>query len=760
MSRKAAIVRITGVVQGVGFRPFIYRVAVKLGVTGYVKNLGGSEVEVWVEGPDGLIEKFFQVLKLDIPPPAELEDVIIQYVEPRGYTSFKILESESSVAERSQIPPDIGVCDECLTEVLDPRSRWYSYPFNSCAWCGPRFSMMYTAPYDRVNTAMRDFPMCNNCLEEYSNWSDTRRFHAQGISCPECGPSLRLLNTSGEDVSCENPIIEAARLIDEGNIVAVKGLGGFHLASLASDDTVVNKLRVRKCRPRKPLALMALNLDVVRVIACPTEGHIKLLKSPQRPIVLIPKREGAYISDLIAPGLADIGVMLPYTPLHYLLLANTKDKFLIMTSGNKPGLPICIGLEATRELKGIADYFLLHNREIVNRVDDSVVRLTDGKPQVLRRARGYAPRWIKIPFKMRCEVIALGAHLSNAGAVAFDDKVVLTQYTGDMDYRENLDFLLSSLSFLEKVYKVKAHVIVSDKHPNYPTTLLASNLATERGIAHVKVQHHYAHVVSCMVSNSIPLDETIVGIAVDGAGYGEDGTVWGGEVLLATYAGYERLGHLDHLPLPGGDRATIYPARILAAALSLEIGVEEAIKACSKLGLSRAIPGGLSELAVTVKSADLSPRASSVGRFLDAVSAALGICWERTYEGEPAVMLEAAARDGQVLDNLKIEVEGNRVLIRDFLVKLIDVVGKYSVRDLAYTAQVRLGEALGLLAREVSGCSDLQVLLSGGAAVNEYLVKSLKKVLKGVLLPRGVPAGDGGIALGQAVVAGLSLSGV
>ncbi|MEM3138558.1 MAG: Sua5/YciO/YrdC/YwlC family protein, partial [Thermofilaceae archaeon] len=365
MNRKAAIVRITGVVQGVGFRPFIYRVAVKLGVTGYVKNLGGSEVEVWVEGPDGLIEKFFQVLKLDIPPPAELEDIIIQYVEPRGYTSFKILESGSSVAERSQIPPDIGVCDECLTEVLDLRSRWYSYPFNSCAWCGPRFSMMYTTPYDRTNTTMRDFPMCNHCLEEYSNWSDTRRFHAQGISCPKCGPSLRLLNTSGEDVSCENPIIEAARLIDEGNIVAIKGLGGFHLASLASDDTVVNKLRVRKRRPRKPLALMALNLDVVRAIACPTEGHIKLLKSPQRPIVLIPKREGAHISDLIAPGLADIGVMLPYTPLHYLIINNTKDKFLIMTSGNKLGLPICIGLEATRELKGIADAFLLHNREII-----------------------------------------------------------------------------------------------------------------------------------------------------------------------------------------------------------------------------------------------------------------------------------------------------------------------------------------------------------------------------------------------------------
>lgn len=760
MSRKAAVVRVTGIVQGVGFRPFIYRVAVKLGITGYVKNLGGSEVEILVEGSESAVEEFFRVLKLELPPPAELEGMAVQYAEPRGYTSFKILESESSVTERSQIPPDIGICDECLAEVLDPRSRWYGYPFNSCAWCGPRFSMMYAAPYDRANTAMRDFPMCDDCLKEYSDWSNIRRFHAQGISCPKCGPSLRLLNSSGEEVPCKDPIAEAARLIDEGSIVAVRGLGGFHLAALASDDAVVSELRVRKRRPRKPLALMALNLDVVREIACPTEGHIRLLKSPQRPIVLIPKREGARVSDLVAPGLGDLGIMLPYTSLHYLLLASTRDKFLVMTSGNKPGLPICTGLEAVRELKSVADYFLLHNREIVNRVDDSVVRLTEGEPQVLRRARGYAPRWIKIPFKLGCEVVALGAHLSNAGAVAFDDKVVLTQYTGDMDYRENVDFLFSSLSFLEKVYGVKARAIVSDKHPGYSTTLLAANLAAERGVAHIKVQHHYAHIVSCMASNGVPLNEEVIGVAVDGAGYGEDGTVWGGEILLATYTGYKRLGHLDHLPLPGGDRATVYPARILAAALSLEIGAEEAIKACSRLGLSRAVPGGLSELVVAVKNASSSPKASSAGRFLDAVSVALGVCQERTYEGEPAIMLEAAARGGCLLDNLRIEVEGSRVLVRDFLVRLIDAVGKHSVKDLACTAQVRLGEALGLLAREASDRSNPQVPLAGGAAVNEYLIKGLKKVLRGILLPRGIPAGDGGIALGQAVVAGLSLSSI
>ncbi|RLF05243.1 MAG: carbamoyltransferase HypF, partial [Thermoprotei archaeon] len=541
-ARRAVLIRITGLVQGVGFRPFIHRIARRSGVRGYVKNLGGSEVEVWAEGPDGSIRRFLELLEHERPPPAELDEVSVVEVEPRGYEDFRILESGHRVTRRSQIPPDIGVCEYCLREVLDPNSRWYRYAFNSCAWCGPRFSMMYSTPYDRGNTAMRAFPLCADCAREYSDPDNLRRFHAQGISCPRCGPKLWLLDGRGEEVPCEDPIREAARLVDEGFIVAVKGLGGFHIAALASDDEVVAKLRERKRRPQKPFAIMALDLGVVERIAAPSGRHVELLRSPQRPIVLVPKREDAPVSELVAPGLAEIGVMLPYTPLHYLLLMETRDKFLIMTSGNRRGLPICTGAEALSELRGIADYFLVHNREIVNRVDDSVVRLTDGIPQLLRRARGYAPRWIKVPFKLEREVIALGAHLSNAGAVAFEDRVVPTQYVGDMDYLENVEFLLSALNFLERCYRLEAKVVASDAHPGYVTTRLAASMASRLKVPHIRVQHHHAHIASAMASVGVRAGEEVLGVAIDGAGYGADGKIWGGEVMIASYTTYERVG--------------------------------------------------------------------------------------------------------------------------------------------------------------------------------------------------------------------------
>ncbi len=758
MSRAAALIVVSGVVQGVGFRPFVYRVAVRLGLCGFVRNLGGSEVEIWVEGADSSLQRFLEALETEKPPQAKLERVVVKRVEPRGYSSFAILESGSGVLVRSQIPPDFSVCEDCLREVLDPSSRWYRYPFNSCAWCGPRFSMTYAVPYDRDNTAMRGFPLCDECRREYSDPSNQRRFHAQGISCPKCGPGLELLNSSGEPVECGDPIAEAAKLIEEGAIVAVKGVGGFHLAALASDDEVVRRLRERKRRPQKPFAVMALNVEVVSRIAEPSELHVALLTSPQRPIVLVPKRVPSPVSPLVAPGLSELGVMLPYTPLHYLLLLETRDKFLIMTSGNRKGLPICKGLEALRELKGIADYFLVHNREIVNRVDDSVVRLTDSEPQLLRRSRGYAPAWLELPFDLGAEVTALGAHLDNAGAVAFENKVALTQYVGDVENLENAEFLLSALDFLAKNYRVKPQAVASDKHPGYATTELATKLSGELGIPHVKVQHHYAHVVSAMTSRGLPKDEEVVGVALDGVGYGDDGMIWGGEVLLASYTGYRRVGHLEYLPLPGGDRSTLYPARIVAATLAAKLGLEEALKACLSLGLERSLPGGARELELAARASTKPPFSSSTGRFLDAVSALLGVCSVRTYEGEPAIKLEAAARGGQLVGELKLEVEGGVVLTSELLLRLLELRGRYSVRDLSYTVQVRLGEALGRLVEDELGDIKLPIVVSGGAAVNDYIVKGLRSVLRNVMLPQGIPAGDGGLAVGQAVSAALSLA--
>jgi len=752
-------VRIVGVVQGVGFRPFIYRLAVSKGLKGYVLNLGGSEVEVWVEGEDGAIDSFLRDVRVRKPPPARIDEVVVEEVKPKGFKSFEIRRSGRSVKKYSQIPPDIGMCDECLGEVLDPGSRWYGYPFNSCAWCGPRFSMIYKVPYDRENTAMREFPLCEKCLSEYEDPGNARRFHAQGISCPRCGPRVFLVDGEGRPVNGD-PIETAVRLIDQGFIVAVKGVGGFHLASLATDDEVVAELRRRKKRRQKPFAIMALDLGVAEKIVDPSPNHLELLLSPQKPIVLIPKREGSPVSELVAPGLSELGVMLPYTPLHYLLLSKTQDRFLIMTSGNPPGLPIVKGNEeALRKLKGIADYFLLHNREIVNRVDDSVVRLTDGEPTFIRRSRGYAPLWFKLPFKLKRRVEALGAMLVNAGAIGFDDYVIPTQYVGDCDNLENMEFLEESLRFLKENYRLKAEAVAVDLHPTYPTTRLGERLSEELGVPLVKVQHHHAHVASAMASNKLPLDSQVLGIAIDGVGYGLDGQIWGGECLLSTYTEFERVAHLEYLPMPGGDRATQYPARILAGLLYEEAG-EEGLELFIKLGLHSKLPGGVREAEVSAKLSKNFYKTSSTGRFLDSVSTLLGICHERTYEGEPAMKLEATGRGGALVHGLKLEYEFRDgryvVLTREYVLSLIDLLGREPVRDLAYTTQYLLGKALAEAALEA--CDFNIAVVSGGAAVNDYIVKGIKDALRGsirVVLPRGIPPGDGGISLGQTVIAGL-----
>ena len=757
---EARKLRIIGIVQGVGFRPFVYRLATSYDLKGYVINLGGSEVEVWVEGPVESIENFIRDLNLRKPPTAIIENLEVEKARPRGYKEFKILKSEKKATVYSAIPPDFGICEHCMKEVLDSGSRWYLYPFNSCAWCGPRFSMMYTILYDRENTAMRDFPLCKDCLKEYSDPSNIRRFHAQGISCPKCGPKVFLTTKDGEEIDGD-PIVTAAKLIDEGYIVAIKGVGGFHIASLASDDSVVAVLRKRKRRPQKPFALMTLDENTVFLIANPSLKHLELLRRLERPIVLLPKKEDSPVSELVAPGLNYLGIMLPYTSLHYLLLEQTKDRFLIMTSGNPPGLPIVKDNDkALAKLKHIADYFLLHNREIVNRVDDSVIRLSAGEVMMLRRSRGYVPYWFRLPFKLKRKVVAFGAMLANTGAVAFDEYVIPTQYVGDCENLENLDFLLSSLEFLEDAYKLNPEVIVSDKHPNYLTTTLAGRISRENNKPHLKVQHHHAHIVSAMASNKLPQNAEVTGIAIDGVGYGDDGSIWGGEILHVTYYDYSREGHLEYLPLPGGDRATVWPARIIVGFLAEKLGVEEAIAEAKKLNISKMLPYGEREIAVSAKITGESPRASSVGRFLDAVSALLGVCWHRTYEGEPAMKLEAAAYGGALIDELKLEYEERDnvavILTGEFIEKIIEIKDKQSLRDLAYTTQYSLGKALAEIAIEKH--RSLPIVVSGGAAVNDYILKGIKDVIAGktaLILPKSIPAGDGGISLGQAVIAGI-----
>jgi hydrogenase maturation protein HypF len=745
----AARVRVVGIVQGVGFRPHVYRLATSLGLSGYVRNLGGSEVEIWVEGAADSVEEFVKALRDRTPRAAEIEEMEVRCEEPRGYAGFRI---ERSLGERekiSMIPPDFGVCEDCLREVLDPASRWYRYPFHSCAWCGPRFSAMYKPPYDRENTSWRDFPLCDECLKEYEDESNVRRFHIQGISCPRCGPRLYLVAGDGEPVPTSDPLREAAKLVDEGYIVAVKGIGGFHLALLASDDEVVMKLRRRKKRPRKPLALMALDAGTASRLVEVDDRARELLESPARPIVVLPRREDSPVSELVAPGLRSLGVMLAYTPLHYLLLLETRDKFLVMTSGNESGEPIVKDEEeALRKLRGVADYFLLHNRRIVNRVDDSVVRFTDGDVTFLRRSRGYAPRWLRLPRPVRRSAVAVGPMLMNTAAIATEGYVIPTQHIGDIENIETLEFLLEAIEFFVRAYNLRMNegLVIADKHPLYPTRELARELADRWQADYVEVQHHVAHIAAVMLEYGLP---EAYGVAIDGAGYGDDGQVWGGEVIhISEDSSYRRLGHLEYLPMPGGDKAAYYPARMLLGALVRNSNPEDGLSLFLSRGYHELLPGGLAEARLAARQVESAPRTSSAGRFLDAVAAALRVAYERTYEGEPAIMLEEYSWGGSFVE-LPLEVEDGIVLTGEFLLRLVE--GEFSSvhpRDLARSVQQSLGRCLGLIAREQGA---KRVVVSGGAAVNSFIVRGLRDVLgrDNVLLPRKLPPGDGGVSSGQ-----------
>ncbi|MCS7121688.1 MAG: carbamoyltransferase HypF [Archaeoglobaceae archaeon] len=758
---KAIKLTVTGIVQGVGFRPFIYRTAVKSGVTGYVKNIGGSAVEIHVEGFEEKIKEFLKKFNENKLSLFQLDRVELIEVEPKNYCKFEIVESDPKLHANSMIPPDFSICDNCLREVLDVSSRFYLYPFHSCAYCGPRYSIIERIPYDRENTSMRDFPLCIKCISEYKDPENFYRFHAQGISCKECGPKVKLYTRDSEFL-CEGyeAIEKAGKLIDEGSIVAVKGIGGYHIASLATRDEVVLRLRKMKRRPSKPFAVMALNLDVAARIVYLNDDAAKLLTSKERPIVLLDRREDSNVSDLVAPSLRQIGIFLPYTSIHYLLLNNTSDKFTIMTSGNPSGEPMCTDEECARKkLSQFVDYFLIHNRRIVNRVDDSVVRFTAGKLMLLRRGRGYAPKWTTLPIKLKKPVIAFGAMFQSSGAVGFEDKVVLTQYIGDLDEYNCFKDLEHYLKFLMNCYKISADssAIVADLHPRYPSTLLAEEWARKYGSEILKVQHHWAHIASAMAEYG--LEEEVVGIAIDGAGYGLDGTVWGGEVLIANYDDFERVGHLELHSMPGGDLAVKYPARMLASILSKELSEEEISKIFKKYGITeKGLPRKEKELEILLKHIHSSPKTSSIGRVLDSAATLLGICFERTYEGEPAIKLEAFSKKCNEMFEVNIIGSEKYVLkTTPIFLEALELLDKKDKREIAYMVQKSIGYGLGLIARKAAKKKHNYLVLSGGAAVNDYLVEGVEEAIGSklkLLLPRNYPANDGGIALGQVAIAG------
>jgi len=760
-----AKVNITGRVQGVGFRPFIYRMAVKNGLLGYVINLGDAGVEIIIEGTEESISRFLDDVRVNAPEVSDIEEIFHEFRPFRGrFDSFIIDKSKTTGRVASGIyPPDIGICPECLRDMEDPNSRWYEYPFTACAWCGPRFTSVKALPYDRERTHMHDFPMCQHCQRDYYDPLD-RRFDAQGITCSICGPRMSLFNAAGESIDAKDLFLETAKLLLEGNIIAVKGIGGIHLASLATRDDVLEEFKRRKDRKNQPYALMSPDMDSIRSYALVNPVEEEHIRGWKRPVVLLRKRHRV-ISELVAPLLDTVGVMLPYTGIQTMLFKRLDEPALVMTSGNRRGLPMAITNEAAfRELGGLADYFLLHNREIINRSDDSVLRVIRGKPAFTRRSRGYVPNPINIPVK-RGIGIAFGAELRNAAAIGTNGKAFMTQYLGDITGLEGMESEKEAIQTMRDLLNITCNpdVMACDLHPEYMTSQLAEVMSQEMDVPLVRSQHHHAHITSVMAENGIQ-EEEVLGIALDGAGYGEDGQIWGGEVLKSTYSGYERVGQLEYIPMPGGDLCAYYPYRMLISSLTKQLSDDE-IRDITENHIDSALPHGSQERDIILNHARRKDvlLTSSSGRFLDSVSALIGLSYNRTYEGEPAMLLEAMATRGNP-DSIKytpeiLENKGKYILnTSKTLYKLINMKKSHKIEDIAAFGHKYLSYGLTDIVKYLKASTGIsKVALSGGVFVNEYITSTIIDLLEndGFEVYRNtlVPPGDGGTALGQVVTA-------
>ena len=760
-----AKVNITGRVQGVGFRPFIYRIAVKNNLFGYVINLGDAGVEIIVEGTEDSVSRFLDDVRENAPEVSDIEDVFYEFRPFRDrFDRFIIDKSKSTGNVASGIyPPDIGICPECLRDMEDPNGRWYDYPFTACAWCGPRFTSVKALPYDRERTHMHDFPMCAHCEKDYYDPLD-RRFDAQGITCSICGPWMSLHDASGESIDARDLFSETAKLIMEGNIIAIKGIGGIHLASLATRDDVLEEFRRRKDRKNQPYALMSPDMGSIRSYAIMTPVEEEFIQGWKRPVVLLRKRHRV-ISDLVAPGLDTVGVMLPYTGIQTMLFKRLNEPALVMTSGNRRGLPMVISNEAAiKELGGLANYFLLHNRKIINRSDDSVLRVIREKTAFTRRSRGYVPDPINIPVSKGIG-IAFGAELRNAAAIGTNGKVFMTQYLGDVTNLEGIESENDAIHAMRDLLNITCNpdVMACDLHPDYMTSQMAEVMSQEMDVPLVRSQHHHAHITSVMAENGIK-DEEVLGIALDGAGYGEDGQIWGGEVLKSTYSGYERVGQLEYSPMPGGDLCAYYPYRMLISSLTKQLSDDE-IRDITENHIDVALPHGSQERDIILNHARRSDvlLTSSSGRFLDSVSALIGLSFNRTYEGEPAMLLEAMASRGNP-DSIKYSpeiVENNGIYVlntTNTLYNLINAQKSHKKGDIAAFGQKYLSNGLTDIVkylRDSTGIS--KVTLSGGVFVNDYITSTIIDRLEsdGCRVYRNtlVPPGDGGTALGQVVKA-------
>ncbi len=755
-------ITVRGVVQGVGFRPFVYRLAREHRLAGWVLNTSGS-VEIEVEGEEPAVARFLEEMRGSPPPMARIEEIAAAPLAPQGHKGFRIIESRPEPGQYQLVSPDIATCEACRREVLSPGDRRYRYPFTNCTNCGPRFTIIEDIPYDRSLTTMRGFTMCPLCRREYDDPLD-RRFHAQPNACPVCGPSLALVDRDGAPAGAGDVIQAAGGLLRDGQILALKGLGGFQLACDATDDEAVKTLRGRKHRPSKPLAVMMAGLEDIRRHCLVSPEEERLLLSGQSPIVLLRwRREESSVCAGVAPGLNYLGVMLPCTPLHHLLTREAGCP-LVMTSGNLSEEPIARDNdEALARLGRIADFFLLHNRDIYARYDDSVSLVEDDLPRVVRRARGYAPFPISLPFESR-PVLACGAEEKNTFCLTRDRHAFVSQHIGDMENEETLEHFEKTIDLYRRLFRIEPEVIACDLHPEYLPTRYAHRLvAGGSGLRLVPVQHHHAHIASCLVENG--RQDPVIGVAFDGTGYGSDGTIWGGEFLVADLVGFRRVGHLEPVPMPGGAAAIRKPYRMALGYLLALLGWDFSLRELRLFG--HIDPGELVVVGRQIERRVNSPLTSSAGRLFDAVSALAGVRGEVDYEAQAAIELEMLA-DGNAKASLVYpynvsEEDGCRVVRLGDLVTAVveDVKSGVDPGALSTKFHWTMAAMIVEVCRAVSRDTGIRaVALSGGVFQNRLLFRltldGLRRAGLEVLTHRLVPCNDGGISLGQAAIAGFT----
>jgi hydrogenase maturation protein HypF len=755
--RIAHRISVTGLVQGVGFRPFVHRLAARHQLSGWVRNTSG-EVQILVEGIVPDLDAFIGALRGEAPPLARIDAIELSPNPLRGYAGFAVLPSVLEPFRRQPVSPDVAMCPACEAELLDPGNRRFRHPFITCTDCGPRFTVIRDMPYDRERTSMAAFTQCPDCLAEYRD-PGNRRYHSETNCCPACGPRLWLERGATERRwGGEAALRRAAALLRRGGILALRGLGGFHLAADATSEPAVARLRERKAREAKPLAVMVRTLDDARALACLSRAEEALLASPARPIVVVAPRRDQALASSVSPRLGHVGVMLAYTPLHHLLL-DLARRPLVMTSGNRSDEPIATAnAEARERLGAIADGFLLHDREIVARYDDSVVRVVGETPVFLRRARGYAPMPISLPIPAPVPLVAVGPHLKNTFTLAQGSTAYVSQHIGDLESVEALEHFRGALDMARQLFRLDPEVAVRDRHPGYLSTAVAEELGLGRVIA---VQHHHAHIAAVLAEHGHV--GPVIGVAFDGTGYGDDGTVWGSEFLIADLVGYRRAAHLLPAPLPGGDLAARLPWRAALGYLSLEPGIGRAFDYAL-----RGVPSREREIAeVQVHRGLNAPLASSMGRLFDAAAAVIGVRRVASYEGQAAMELEALAggRRGTAYPCRLLSRDGRILLDPLPLLSRLGCrrVGGADPADLAADFHESIASVAAQIVRRLAQETGLDVVaLSGGVFQNVRLLAALTTRLEAagltVLAARSLPPNDGAVSYGQAAVAAALLA--